>query len=151
MTLVNFTDPPTQRSTGLLRNLRGGGGGTHATDPAVVPSAHRGSDATDSRSVFPFTIHYNGRLGGTLILYAESQQARQEWRQVLEEALGLRAVVQESNKVFEIETLSTDTFLVPSLISSASPAWNHEASLTGKVTCSVPFSKLGPPCRSIRY
>ncbi|KAL1658879.1 CNH domain-containing protein [Schizophyllum commune] len=141
MTLVNFTDPPTQRSTGLLRNLRGGGG-THAADPAVVPSAHRGSDATDSRSVFPFTIHYNGRLGGTLILYAESQQARQEWRQVLEEALGLRAVVQESNKVFEIETLSTDTFLVPSLISSASPAWNHEASLTGKVTCSVPFNTL---------
>ncbi|TRM58720.1 CNH domain-containing protein [Schizophyllum amplum] len=140
MTLVNFTDPPTQRSTGLLRNLRGDRG-AHAADAAIVP-AHRASDATDSRSVYPFTIHYNGRLGGTLILYAESQQARTEWKQILEEALGLRAVVQESNKVFEIETLSTDTFLVPSFISSASAAWNHEASLTGKVTCSVPFNTL---------
>ena len=58
----------------------------------------------------------------------------------MEEALGLRKVVQESNKVFEIEALSVDTFLVPSMVmGAATPSWNHENSFTGKVTCSVPF------------
>ena len=76
-------------------------------------------------------------------MYAESAQARNEWKQKLDEALGLRKVVQESNKVFEVETLSADTFVVPSMITNASsPAWNQENAYTGKVTCSVPFSKL---------
>jgi hypothetical protein len=75
-------------------------------------------------------------------LFTESQQARAEWKQKLDEAIGLRKVVQESNKVFELEPLSTDTFLVPSISSAAVPSWNHENSLTGKVTCSVPFSEL---------
>jgi hypothetical protein len=77
-------------------------------------------------------------------LYTESQQARLEWKQKLDEAIGLRKVVQESNKVFELEALSTDTFLVQSISSAAVPSWNHENSLTGKVTCSVPFSELVP-------
>ena len=137
LTLVNFTDPPTQRSTGLLRNLRGerhveGPGSAGVTSP---------ESAADSRSVYPCTVHHNGRLGGPYILYAESAQVRAEWNQKLEEALGLRKVVQESNKVFEIETLSADTFLVPSMLTgAATPSWNHENSFTGKVTCSVPFS-----------
>ncbi|KAF7345363.1 hypothetical protein MVEN_01554200 [Mycena venus] len=94
----------------------------------------------DSRSVFPCTIHHNARAGGSHILYAESAQARAEWQQKLEEALGLRRVVQESNKVFELEMLSTDTFLVPSLVTPATQPAYHENSLTGKVTCSVPFN-----------
>ncbi|KAK7031608.1 CNH domain-containing protein [Favolaschia claudopus] len=133
LTLVNFTDPPAQRSTGLLRNLRGeryagGENGGVAEGP------------TDSRSVFPCTIHHNARVGGSHILYAESAQARAEWQQKLEEALGLRRVVQESNKVFEVEMLSTDTFLIPSLATPATQPAYHENSLTGKVTCSVPFN-----------
>lgn len=136
LTLVNFTDPPTQRSTGLLRTINLRGGDRHAE-----PSSASG-DASDSRSVFPCTIHHNGRLGGPYILYAESAQVRSEWKQKLEEALGLRKVVQESNKVFEVETLSTDTFLVPAMMPGApAPAWNQDNSFTGKVTCSVPFSK----------
>jgi hypothetical protein len=135
LTLVNFTDPPAQRSTGLLRNLRGernagGENGGVAEGPA------------DSRSIFPCTIHHNARAGGSHILYAESAQARAEWQQKLEEALGLRRVVQESNKVFELEMLSTDTFLVPSLVTPATQPAYHENSLTGKVTCSVPFSMV---------
>jgi hypothetical protein len=95
----------------------------------------------DSRSVFPCTIHHNGRLGGLYTIYAESSTVRAEWKQKLEEAIGLRKVVQESNKVFEIETLSVDTFLVPSVrAGTPAPTWNHENSFTGKVTCSVPFS-----------
>ncbi|KAJ7035591.1 Dbl-like domain-containing protein [Mycena alexandri] len=134
LTLVNFTDPPTQRGTGLLRNLRGDRfpGGDSAGGVVEGPA--------DSRSVYPCTLHHNARVGGSHILYAESAPARAEWQQKLEEALGLRRVVQESNKVFELEMLSTDTFLVPSLVTPATAPAYHENSLTGKVTCSVPFN-----------
>lgn len=137
LTLVNFTDPPAQRGTGLLRNLRG-----ERHDSLTGNAAVRSPEsASDSRSVFPCTIHHNGRLGGNYILYAESAQVRSEWKQKLDEAMGLRKVVQESNKVFEVETLSSDTFLVPSIASGqAAPSWNLENSFTGKVTCSVPFN-----------
>jgi hypothetical protein len=85
-------------------------------------------------------------MGGLNTVYAESASLRAEWKAKLEEAIGLRKVVQESNKVFEIETLSSDTFLVPSILAgAASPSWNHENSFTGKVTCSVPF------CTSTRF
>ncbi|EGN96888.1 hypothetical protein SERLA73DRAFT_58376 [Serpula lacrymans var. lacrymans S7.3] len=140
LTLASFTDPPTQRSAGILRI--GLGGGRH-NDQAVpnTPGSALPESAGDSRAVYPCTIHHNGRLGGLYTLYTESTQARTEWKQKLDEALGLRKVVQESNKVFEIETLSTDTFLVPSIAAGAStPSWNYENSLTGKVTCSVPFT-----------
>ncbi|KAJ7319295.1 CNH domain-containing protein [Mycena albidolilacea] len=133
LTLVNFTDPPTQRGAGLLRNLRGerGDGGSTATPES----------AGDSRVVYPWTIHHNGRLGGANILFSESAQARTEWKQKLEEAMGIRQVVQESNRVFEVETLSSDTFLVPSVqVGAPSPQWNQDTSYTGKVTCSVPFN-----------
>ncbi|KAJ7282099.1 Dbl domain-containing protein [Mycena rebaudengoi] len=126
LTLVNFTDPPTQRGAGLLRQSARG--------------QHHHS-AGDARAVYPWTIHHNGRLGGPYILYSESAQSRTEWKQKLEEAIGIRKVVQESNKVFEVETLSADTFLVPSVqVGPASPAWNQDTSFTGKVTCSVPFN-----------
>jgi RHO1 GDP-GTP exchange protein 1/2 len=107
--------------------------GTPGASPEVV---------NDPRSVYPLTLHHNGRTGGPYILYAESSQTRNEWKQKLDEALGLRKVVQESNKVFEVETLSADTFLLPSVMAnSTSPTWNQENAYTGKVTCSVPFSK----------
>lgn len=138
LTLVNFTDPPVQRGTGLLRNLRGTKDGASTVDPTSPHPNRQETGSNDSRSVYPCTIHCNGRLGGNFLLYAESAQARQEWKDKLEEAVGLRRVVQESNKVFEIETLSADTFLVPSMM--AGPAWNLEQAFTGKVTCSVPFS-----------
>ena len=141
MTLVNFTDPPTQRGAGLLRNLRGGErhGETASATPGLSPES-----ATDSRSVFPLTLHHNGRMGGPHILYAESAQIRTEWKNKLEEALGLRKIVQESNKVFEVEYLSRDTFIMPPMSSAgaAGPSWNQDSQLTGRVTCSVPFSEL---------
>jgi hypothetical protein len=138
LTLANFTDAATQRSTGIFK-IRGGQ--QHAGDQSgVTPITPDG--AGDSRAVYPCTIHHNGRMGGLNTIYAESSAARAEWKAKLEEATGLRKVVQESNKVFEIETLSTDTFLVPSMLAgAATPSWNHENSFTGKVTCSVPFGK----------
>ncbi|KAJ7132313.1 Dbl-like domain-containing protein [Mycena epipterygia] len=136
LTLVNFTDPPTQRGAGLLRNLRGDRHDPNGTVASATPES-----AGDSRVVYPFTIHHNGRLGGAYILFTESAQGRTEWKQKLEEAMGIRKVVQESNRVFEVETLSADTFLVPSVqLGPASPQWNQDTSFTGKVTCSVPFN-----------
>lgn len=112
---------------------------------AITPGASP-ENANDSRSVYPLTLHHNGRTGGPIILYAESAQARNEWKQKLDEALGLRKVVQESNKVFEVETLSADTFLVPSAVAgTTSPSWNQDNAFTGKVTCSVPFSEHAAP------
>jgi len=124
-----------------------GGGSRHIDDrpgPAT-PGGAAPDNASDSRLVYPCTIHYSGRLGGLYTLFTESQQGRTDWKQKLEEALGLRKVVQESNKVFEMEPLSTDTFFVPTLsASNTAPSWNHENAFTGKVTCSVPFSKYIP-------
>jgi RHO1 GDP-GTP exchange protein 1/2 len=90
--------------------------------------------------MYPCNLLYLGRNGGPCILYAESSASREEWKRKLEEALGLRKVVQESNKVFEIECLSVDTFRVPP--SGSNPGMVEPVHFTGDVTCSVPFSKI---------
>ncbi|TBU24200.1 Dbl-like domain-containing protein [Dichomitus squalens] len=138
LTLANFTDPPTQRGNSILRLGRSE---RHAGDAGTPTGAATSPEtATDSRLVYPCTIHHNGRLGGLYTVFAESAQVRTEWKQKLEEAIGLRKVVQDSNKVFEIETLSADTFLVPSMMGNSNASWSHENAFTGKVTCSVPFT-----------
>lgn len=93
LSLVNFVDPPQQRGTGILRGLR------HGTSETANQAHPMGNVETDSRVVYPCTIHHNGRMGGLYTLYAESAAARVEWLQKLQEATGLRSVVQESNKV----------------------------------------------------
>lgn len=138
LSLLSFNDPPSQRSTGLLRPRA-----RTVQSIAGDPNAAAGSanDVNDNRYVYPLQIHHNGRSGGVHTFFTETAQARQEWKMKLEEARGLRSVVQESNKVFEIETLSVDTFLVPSLHQNMSaPSWNEEGMFTGNVTCSVPFT-----------
>lgn len=108
----------------------------------IASAGQANQDATpgDSRSVYPCTIHHNGRLGGLWTVYAETLQARNDWKRHLDEAIVLRKVVTDANKVFEIETLSSDTFLVPSMhANQQSSSWNDENVFTGKVTCSVPF------------
>jgi RHO1 GDP-GTP exchange protein 1/2 len=114
-----------------------------STTVAGSSASTPGSGETDSRLVYPITLQHIGRAGGPIILYAETSQSRLEWKTKLEEALGIRKIVQESNKVFELEPLSTDTFLVPSVVGAApaQASWNQDNSITGKVTCSVPFSK----------
>jgi Pleckstrin homology domain len=99
LTLANFTDPPQQRGTGLLRGLRGGDKHVDGAPPGPLPTANNAEAPVDSRTVFPCTIHHNGRLGGLYTLYAESAQARIEWKNKLEEALALRQAVTENNKV----------------------------------------------------
>jgi hypothetical protein len=122
--LVNFTDAPSRRSTCFLRGF----GGT--------------PDSTDPRVVYPCTISHIGRLGRLYTVYAESSQARSEWKDKLQEAIGLHKAVQESKKVFVVQTLSSDTFVVPSMLARlTNHSWNAKSAFTGRVTCSVPFSE----------
>jgi RHO1 GDP-GTP exchange protein 1/2 len=153
LTLSSFSDPP-RRVVGLFRGLRGGGGGgtnaTHADSPGFgaggASSASGQEIAGDSRLVYPFRVHHNARAG-MFLLYTESNALRLEWKSKLEEAIGLRKVLQESNKVFETEVLSQETFFVPSMRTGpATPEWNGtgDTLLTGKATCSIPFSTFFP-------
>ncbi|CAE6417885.1 unnamed protein product [Rhizoctonia solani] len=132
MSLVGFNDPAQQRPTRLFSI------GTKHDGPSAGPSGS--GDPQDSRSIFPFGIHYSGRAGGIAQFFIDSQAAREEWRQKLEEAIEMRKVVQDSNKVFELETLSDETFAQPKGYVPNS-GWNDESSFAGgKVTCTVPFS-----------
>lgn len=117
LTLSAFTDPPTQ-------------GGGSSQWPLYKKN----------QTVYPFTINHIGRSGGLYTLSAESFQARLEWKSKLEEAIGMRKVVQESNKLFEMETLSVDTFSIPAPLANAGGSMDDDGNFTGKVTCSIPFS-----------
>ena len=161
--MLSFNDAPIQRSTSLLSGLRGGGGRAAASPQLDMNYQNKeAAEAVDHRLVYPCSVYHSGRVGGHYQLFAESANTRAEWKQKLEEAIGLRKVVLENNKVpqqfvpkvnvtltitltihvqaFEITTISKDTFVVPSLQApTAGPTWN-EGQFTGKVTCSVPLS-----------
>ncbi|KAJ3901831.1 CNH domain-containing protein [Lentinula edodes] len=107
----------------------------------IETSSSEMSPSPSSRLLYPITLHHLGRQSVSpttsslipplpagpsssrtaqqakpppnVILYTESATARAEWGAKLQEALGIRRVVQESNKVFEIETLSSETFVTP--------------------------------------
>lgn len=118
MTLSAFRDPPTQWDSSLQWPLY-----------------------RKNETVHPFTINHIGRSGGLYTLFAESPQARLEWKSKLEEAIGLRNAVQESNKVFEMETLSVDVLSIPSPPANTGGSLYDGGNFTGKVTCSIPFSE----------
>ncbi|KAG8878034.1 hypothetical protein FRB97_002821 [Tulasnella sp. 331] len=140
LSLVGFTEVPQQRSAGLFRGLRSTGGRDPGGGGANEPMSQNSVSEGDSRTVYPCSIHHAGRVGGLYHLFAETLQIRSEWKQKLEEAISLRSIVQESNKVFEMRNLSEDTFVVPSFTGTVSGGWSGEMPFTGKVTCSVPFS-----------
>lgn len=135
LTLVHFTDPPTPRTATFRQRdeRRTGSSGSSVS----------ASEDGESRSLYPFTIQHNARLGRPHVLNADSAHSRAEWKQKLEEAMGLRKVVQESNKVFETETLSNSTFNIQpvSSVPSVLATWSEGGLITGKVTCSIPFSE----------
>ena len=93
----NVMDPPVQRGSRLLPF-----GTTKETEsqnryfnpPTVGASSNA---ANSSRAVYPCTIHHR-HLGGFYTLFAESPQARLEWKAKLEEAMRLRRVIQEPNR-----------------------------------------------------
>ena len=96
--MVNFSDPPQQRSKGILGNFRGNNAANQHSE--VIPNGGtNGPEISDVRVVFPCTIHHNGRMGGLWTVYAETAVARNEWKSKLDEAIVLRKVVTEANKV----------------------------------------------------
>jgi hypothetical protein len=134
LVLNSYADGPVPRS----RHGRNGRTGSSASSTSA-------SEDGESRLLYPFTINHKARAGGSYVLYADSIHGRAEWKQKLEEVMGLRKVVQESNKVFEMETLSVNTFSVqPVSPGSSLSTWSEGGLITGKVTCSIPFSKQIP-------
>lgn len=114
------------------------------TQNSNPPSAGESLNAVDNlRVAYPCKIYYDGRLGGPFTLFAKSSQARLEWKAELEEAIRLRKVVKESNKVFEVEILSADTVFAPTHLANAGPSQSGDGYVAGNVTCSIPFSA---PC-----
>ncbi|KAG6899149.1 hypothetical protein C0993_000239 [Termitomyces sp. T159_Od127] len=134
LSLVNAAEPPLLRSTGFLSGLRG----DRSTDESCEPGVSSDTPG-DSRFIYPLTLHYSGRNGGTYVLYAESFQGRTKWKQKLDDAFALRKMVQESHKVFQLRTLSAATF-ASNLLVATSTARNQDNTSIRKVTCSVPFS-----------
>lgn len=93
---------PQQRAGGLFRGLRSTGGkepGSGGVNPQSEYVPQGKETEGDSRTVYPCSIHHAGRVGGLYHLFAESQQIRSEWKEKLDEAISLRSIVQESNKV----------------------------------------------------
>jgi hypothetical protein len=132
LTLANFMDPPMQHGTGLLRSFSGNNSRNDAQ--ANMPISLE--MATNSHIVHPCTILHTGQLGGLYTVYAESSQAHSEWKDKLQEAVGLCKVVQEFNELFKVETLSLDTFIDPSMPEAPiNHTWNIESAFMGKVTC----------------
>src|SRR5262245_26051728 len=86
LVLVNFTNPP-------LKNLRSGVGHNR---PHCFGQRERTSEG---HGVYPFTLRHDGRLGGTSILYAESSESRDEWKEALQNAVRIRMTSQDSDKV----------------------------------------------------
>ncbi|RDB18533.1 Rho1 guanine nucleotide exchange factor 2 [Hypsizygus marmoreus] len=134
LSIVKFTDQPVQRGS-VPRSQRS----ERPPESSASNASGSQSENGDSRPLYPCVVHHNGRLGGPYVLYAESSSLRVDWKQKLEEALGLRKVVQESNKVFEVDPLSKHTFNVPPPGGSITP-WSESSPVTGKVTCSIPFN-----------
>lgn len=95
MALVGFGDGAQTRPTRLFSI-----GTKH--DPPPNGAGGSKDDPQDSRSIYPFGIHYTGRAGGIYQFFTDSNASRAEWKQKLEEAMEMRKVVQDSNKVCAI-------------------------------------------------
>lgn len=96
----------------------------------------------EARDFWPFTVSHLGGKVEPMTLYAPSKEARNEWKVKLDDAVQLRMAIQNSNMVFEQQTLSDDVFaLAPSLSlepERAVPGVDAGV-FHGRVTCAVPF------------
>jgi hypothetical protein len=73
------------------------------------------------------------------VLYVESAAARKDWKNRLEEAIGLREAVLDNRRVFELVPMCSRTFTAGPHRSGGESAAGSSGS-AGKPTCSVPFS-----------
>jgi hypothetical protein len=114
VSLLGFDDPPQQRSTSLLR-----GRGLRSGESA----ANGGGDPSSGGFIYPCSIHNVGRVGGHHHLFAESAQIRADWKEKLKEAIGLRAIVNDANKVSFVRFFSD---FITQLTYSASRCLNRK-------------------------
>lgn len=139
LSLAKFDDLPLQCPSSIRRAHRDN------IQPPTSPTGtmHDHASRANNNLLYPFRIYNNGRLGGPCTLFTESEKARTEWHRKLQEALGLRRVIIESNKVFEMDALSQDMFLVPSAPNAPVIQPLGDAPVNGgRITCSVPFGEL---------
>ena len=131
LSIGNFADAPRSRGgrTAGVFGLRG--------DHDDINEG--GSRESESRIVWPFTISFigQGQLGGQYTLWTDSYASRADWQQKLLHAKVMRAEVNDASKIFEMVSLSQNTFWMSA--NYAAPKTNGEASFTGRVTCSMPF------------
>ncbi|KAH8826429.1 CNH domain-containing protein [Flagelloscypha sp. PMI_526] len=149
LAIINASDPPT-RLPDLRRGISVDSHQFSRPNPHAL-SRHISAPYT-THHVYPFTLHQSGRFGRIHPLFVESPAARAEWSRKLGEALTLRKVFQETNKVFGVKTLSIDTFLLPNTRKGPEGSVNgsghvrqlsYPGSYTGRITCSVPLASVG--------
>jgi hypothetical protein len=134
LSIGNFTDASRQRPNRTLFS-----GGATTLDIDATPGIE--ATSADARTVWPFTISFigQGQLGGQYTLWADSYAGRADWQEKLLHAKVLRAEVNDANKVFDMTPLSQDTFFMAP--NYAVTRVEGENTWTGRVTCSVPFSR----------
>ena len=89
------------------------------------------------REMLSLVIHHDGRLGGTIRLFAESEDVQSTWKSKLEEAILLR---QRSSQVFEMTIVAREEFLtMGGGDSNAYPPENWATAVT--ITCATPFGR----------
>jgi hypothetical protein len=116
----NFSDPPQPRSLGMLKSFRGDDSRTAQKDAAV----------------FPFTV---GSASGQYQLWTYGESDRKTWQEQLTYAKVLRQEVNDAGKVFDMTTLSVDTFYQPPGYGVSTAG---DETYTGEVTCSTPFTTI---------
>ena len=92
----------------------------------------------DPRAMLPLAIHHDGRLGGTIRLYAESEDVQLTWKSKLDEAIQLRW---KSSQVFEMSVLAREEFLTMGANGGQHtyPPQGNRIN-TEMITCASPFS-----------
>ena len=88
--------------------------------------------------VYPFTLRHHSSLGGLYFLFAHSLEARQRWKREIEEAVERRRIVQETNKLFQLNALTNNLYKTSPR--NTSPQTSGTQPVTGQVTTSVSFS-----------
>jgi len=142
LTLGNFTEPPRRRSVGVLPfKRRTGSLRAHRalSDSTVGQDNHDSQSDIDGLAFYPCTLHHVGRLGGTFTFYVKSAQARNEWREKLEEAVSRREAAREFQKVFTTKILADEFMMSSQAHEEHTPSLGPDRILTGKVNCSVPL------------
>ncbi|KAM5537340.1 hypothetical protein V8D89_009070 [Ganoderma adspersum] len=133
LALSSLSIRPVQRSNTLSRIMRTG---RDSPDLLSIFSDNP-ADSNHDNNYHPLSFHCHGKHGGTYTLYATTPDERNEWRRRMKEAIAAQRAVQAGQSVFEMETIMNDTGV------DSDGAGHHPGLVTGRISCSMPFSKDG--------